>query len=147
MARPAGFEPAALWFEARCSNPLSYGRMELPERFELSLAPWVRNPLLFPLSYGSLEHQEGIEPSAFSFASCCSFRWAKGAWRGRKDSNPHYLGLEASALPFELRPLILLLKFGRGGEIRTPDPLVPGQVPCRWATPRYLAFRPDPEFR
>jgi hypothetical protein len=25
---------------------------------------------------------------------------------------------------------------GRGGEIRTPGPLVPGQVPCRWATPR-----------
>ena len=25
---------------------------------------------------------------------------------------------------------------GRGGEIRTPDPLLPGQVPYRWATPR-----------
>ena len=30
-----------------------------------------------------------------------------------------------------------LLRFGRGGEIRTPDHLVPGQVPYRWATPRF----------
>jgi hypothetical protein len=26
MVRPAGFEPATFWFEARHSNPLSYGR-------------------------------------------------------------------------------------------------------------------------
>ena len=25
--RPEGFEPPTLWSEARCSNPLSYGRM------------------------------------------------------------------------------------------------------------------------
>ena len=29
-----------------------------------------------------------------------------------------------------------LLIFGRGGEIRTPGSLVPGQVPYRWATPQ-----------
>lgn len=28
MVRPAGFEPATLWFEARYSNPLSYGRVQ-----------------------------------------------------------------------------------------------------------------------
>src|SRR4051812_41410959 len=27
MVRPAGFEPATSWFEAKHSNPLSYGRM------------------------------------------------------------------------------------------------------------------------
>ena len=27
MVRPAGFEPATFWFEARHSNPLSYGRV------------------------------------------------------------------------------------------------------------------------
>ena len=26
MVRPAGFEPATTWFEAKYSNPLSYGR-------------------------------------------------------------------------------------------------------------------------
>ena len=27
MVRPAGFEPATTWFEAKYSNPLSYGRV------------------------------------------------------------------------------------------------------------------------
>ena len=27
LVRPEGFEPPTLWSEARCSNPLSYGRM------------------------------------------------------------------------------------------------------------------------
>ena len=27
MVRPEGLEPPTLWSEARCSNPLSYGRM------------------------------------------------------------------------------------------------------------------------
>ena len=26
LVRPEGFEPPTLWSEARCSNPLSYGR-------------------------------------------------------------------------------------------------------------------------
>jgi hypothetical protein len=28
LVRPAGFEPATPWFEAKYSNPLSYGRMK-----------------------------------------------------------------------------------------------------------------------
>ena len=28
MARPERFELPTLWFEARCSDPLSYGRVE-----------------------------------------------------------------------------------------------------------------------
>jgi hypothetical protein len=27
MVRPEGFEPPTLWFEAKCSIQLSYGRM------------------------------------------------------------------------------------------------------------------------
>ena len=27
LVRPAGFEPATPWFEAKYSNPLSYGRL------------------------------------------------------------------------------------------------------------------------
>lgn len=27
MVRPEGLEPPTLWSEAKCSNPLSYGRM------------------------------------------------------------------------------------------------------------------------
>jgi len=27
MVRPAGFEPTTPWFEAKYSNPLSYGRV------------------------------------------------------------------------------------------------------------------------
>ena len=27
LVRPEGFEPPTLWSEARCSNPLSYGRV------------------------------------------------------------------------------------------------------------------------
>ena len=30
VARPAGFEPATLGSEDRCSNPLSYGRIQAP---------------------------------------------------------------------------------------------------------------------
>ena len=39
LARPEGIEPPTLWFEARCSNPLSYGRRQLlgwPEGIEPS---------------------------------------------------------------------------------------------------------------
>ena len=31
MVRPAGFEPTTPWFEAKYSNPLSYGRLTLLE--------------------------------------------------------------------------------------------------------------------
>ena len=34
MVRPAGLEPATLWFETRCSSPLSYGRMGHPAPIE-----------------------------------------------------------------------------------------------------------------
>jgi hypothetical protein len=33
MVRPEGLEPPTLWFEARCSIQLSYGRIGLPETF------------------------------------------------------------------------------------------------------------------
>ncbi len=29
LVRPAGFEPATPWFEAKYSNPLSYGRVSV----------------------------------------------------------------------------------------------------------------------
>jgi hypothetical protein len=39
MARPERFELPTLWFEARCSDPLSYGRvMNI-------IAPVQRNPI------------------------------------------------------------------------------------------------------
>ena len=41
---------------------------------------------------------------------------------------PPLLVLETSALPIKLRPIILSLSFGRSGESRTSDPLLPGQV-------------------
>ena len=36
MARPEGLEPPTLWFEARCSNPLSYGRRKMSQRIGTS---------------------------------------------------------------------------------------------------------------
>ena len=39
---------------------------------------------------------------------------------------------------------IQLLKFGRGGEIRTPNRLGPGQVPFLLATPRLLGGMSHP---
>ncbi len=35
QVRSEGIEPPTLWFEARCSNPLSYERRSLPLYLEL----------------------------------------------------------------------------------------------------------------
>ena len=55
MVRPARFELATPWFEAKYSNPLSYGRVLLwlvhPARFELATFG-TGNQRSIQLSYG-----------------------------------------------------------------------------------------------
>ena len=70
MARPAGLEPAAFWFEARCSIQLSYGRIEIMIAYS-STCSQLQN--LLGLSFPSIPSNNGnrrwkfkAQPSPFS---------------------------------------------------------------------------------
>ena len=107
-----------------------------PWRDSNSRRPGSKPGALIPLSYrGILVDQLGLEPRT---PACKA-----GAFPVTPQAHDHneYMDCKSAGAPGQTRTgVTCLLRFGRGGEIRTPDHLVPGQVTYRWATPRRCGY-------
>lgn len=91
MARPEGLEPSTREVEARCSDPLSYGRRRVG-----------RSTLSYSLSRGCLEPSR-IAGGALTRNLPYSFICAFGAGAAGPESNRQHRSYGLRALPFELQ--------------------------------------------
>jgi hypothetical protein len=93
MARPAGFEPATLGLEGRCSIQMSYGRRNL-----IITLPRVQNlaPDPYYQSWGwyfKKVEANGLQINTINFAPTLKI------WSGWRDSNSRPTAPKAVALP------------------------------------------------